>query len=176
MTRRIPGAKRGPPPKPRALLEAAIELVRGGARPEDAAAQVTREALDALPRRATDAERRAATISSRTLRRALPPGGPSAMEPERATDRLKAFNPGSAPKEYVMNTLVSTVNDTGPALPPAKLAALRELVARLPFAQQDAIVSTLPLDRLRQQAIARGLASHPAAAAAVMRELRAVTL
>lgn len=64
----------------------------------------------------------------------------------------------------------------GPSLPPAKLADLRDLIGRLPFAQQDALVTTLPLERLRREAIARGLAPYHEAAAAVARELRAVRL
>lgn len=64
----------------------------------------------------------------------------------------------------------------GPSLPQAKLADLRDLIGRLPFAQQDALVTTLPLEVLRRQAIARGIAPYHEAAAAVARELRAVRL
>lgn len=60
--------------------------------------------------------------------------------------------------------------------PGPSLADLRELIGRLPFAQQDHLVATLPLERLRREAIARGIAPYHEAAAAVARELRAVRL
>lgn len=62
------------------------------------------------------------------------------------------------------------------ALPAAKLADLADLAARLPLAQQDQLLAAMPLDRLRMDAVVRGLAGHPAAAAAVVHELRAVTV
>lgn len=64
----------------------------------------------------------------------------------------------------------------GPSLPPAKLADLRDLIGRLPFAQQDHLVATLPLERLRREAIARGIAPYHEAASAVASELRRISL
>jgi hypothetical protein len=64
----------------------------------------------------------------------------------------------------------------GPAIPREKLAQLAGLVARLPLVQQDRLVADLPFEAVRRAAVARALAPHPAAGAAVAKALRDLSL
>ena len=68
----------------------------------------------------------------------------------------------------------STPAQVAASIPKDKLLQLAELVSRLPLAQQDQIVAGLAIDAARRDAVARGLAHHPSAAADVARELRSV--
>ncbi len=143
----------GRPPKDAALVADGLALVAGGLSPEEAA-----ERLTAAGR----------SISKRTLYRALTASVvPRDVKPPNVPAPPVAPSPVALPPEPL---------PVARALPPAKLGELRDLVARLPFSQQDAIVSTLPFERIRTEALARGLAPYHDAAAAVVRELRAVSL
>lgn len=164
---------RGPPPNPHTAE--ALALVQAGSTPAEVSSALAREGK---------------AISTRTIYRALvaasgaepvgdlapPPQesiepGPPGLSSVRSTIPTQSIRRGraAAPPEAVEKR-----EPNGPALPAPKLAELRDLIGRLPFAQQDALVTTLPLERLRRAAIVRGLAPYHQAAAAVARELRAV--
>lgn len=99
-------------------------------------------------------------VSARTIRRAL-----ERQEPPR---RRGAHPPPPSPAP------AEPINEPSQELTPQQLAEFRDLIGRLPFAQQDHLLVAMPLERLRREAIARGIAPHRVAAAAVARELRAV--
>jgi DNA-directed RNA polymerase specialized sigma24 family protein len=83
-----------------------------------------------------------------------------AAEAEGAAERGKAPEQPPPPPE------------AGPPLPREKLAALRDLIARLPAAQQEALIAGMPIDKARGEAVAKALRSHPEAAADVAKALR----
>lgn len=83
-----------------------------------------------------------------------------AAEAEGAAERQKA--PAAPPPPA----------EAGPALPREKLAALRDLIARLPAAQQEVLIAGMPIDKARGEAIAEALRPHPEAAADVAKALR----
>lgn len=150
------GPKGGAPRKDASLVADGLELVRGGLTPEEAA-----ERLTAAGR----------PISGRTLRRAMTAApAPASRAPATPVPPATIAPPALSPPEPL------DAPAGGVALSPARLGELQGLISRLPFAQQDALVSTLPIERLRAQAIARGIAPYHDAAAAVARELRAVKL
>ena len=69
----------GRPPKDPDLVAEGVRLVQQGTwTPEEAAEEITLEQLKKLGKKSTPMEKRRVTISGRTIRRALPPGGPSA--------------------------------------------------------------------------------------------------
>lgn len=98
-----------------------------------------------------------------------PPATPPAPAPPPPSARPLA-PPQRASEAASGATLPATT------LPADKLAGLCDLVARLPPAQQDAIALALPLEAARRETIARALAPHREAAAAVAHALRDVSL
>lgn len=166
---------RGPPPNP--YTAEAVALVQAGSTPAEVSSALAAQGK---------------AISTRTIYRALVAASGAEPVGRVATPRPETARPDQRPPELssVRSTIptgsipqrrraappeaVEKREPTGPALPAPKLAELRDLIGRLPFAQQDALVTTLPLERLRRAAIVRGLAPYHQAAVAVARELRAV--
>lgn len=150
------------PPNPHTA--AGVALVRSGLTPEDAAEQLREQGHQ---------------ISGKTIRRAM---ASSAAPPRREAARAEQPSGRLSSESSTIPTRRGPTDGDpraaglGPSLPPTKLADLRDLIGRLPFAQQDHLVATLPLERLRREAIARGIAPYHDAAAAVARSLREVRL
>jgi hypothetical protein len=101
------------------------------------------------------------------------PAAPAGM-PSPAPAEAPLPAPIEAPPEAAAPAASAGAPSPAPALPRAKLEQLAELVASLPLRQQDVILARLPLDGLRLEAAIRALTRHPAAAADVARELRAL--
>lgn len=64
--------------------------------------------------------------------------------------------------------------EAGPPLPRDKLAALRDLIARLPAAQQEVLIAGMAIDKARGDAVAKALQNHPEAARDVAKALRSI--
>ena len=150
-------AKRGRPPMDPAVLEQALVLCRQGASPQTAAA-----ALQA----------RGIRIHWRTIHRVRAEeirdaygAGATAAPPVEAEDEAPAQPAAPAAAPVMPLTRQSLKAET--------LQQLCLAAGRLPFDQQDQVLSAMELARVKDEAIVRGLEHHPEAAAAVAAALRA---